>query len=171
MQRLICAFLVFMVLVPRCAVPFWIYVLYMRGTWFDRLVSKLRIVIDWSLFTEIDPYYHDIRITATTNDGQQQHWYLRRDQWIGPVYLRSHLTRLTLAFYYESYPILNGVFSEGLFQFFKNQGRGLGKLEIESVVFSSFVSDREFEQRINPHRSKLIFCREFPTLESRFDHE
>ena len=146
-QRLVCAFLVFLVLVPRCAVPFWIQVLCLRGTWFDRLVTKLRIVIDWSLFTEIGPVYHDIRITATTSEGQQL-WYLLRDQGIGPVYLRSRLTRLTLAFYYESYPILNGLLSRELFQYFRDKDQVLRRLDIDLVVFSSTVSNREFDQRI-----------------------
>ena len=160
-QRLICAALVFIVLVPRSAIPCWINVLYLRGTWFDRLITKLRIVIDWSLFTSIGPYYHDIRITATTNESQQL-WYLLRDPKIGSLLLSSKLTRVTLAFYYESFPILNEVVTRELCQFFNDKGLALRKLDIEVVIFSSMASQQEFEQRTGAISTKLIYCCEFP---------
>ena len=141
----------------------YIHVLCLKGTWFDHLTTKFRLAVDWSLFTEISVYYHDIRITAKANAGSAHVWYLLRDPWIGPVHHRSSLTitRTTLTFYYESYPFLNEVFAQRLVTHFQRSGLQLQELEIEFVLFSSYAGDDEFQRRLSPVNSRRIYYKQF----------
>ena len=160
-QRVVCYGLLFVVLIPNSSIPCWIHVLCIKGTWFDRLTTRLRLAVDWSLFTEISVYYHDIRVTAKANEGSAHVWYLLRDPWIGPVYNRSSLTRTTLTFYYESYPFLNEVFAKRLAEHFQRTGLRLQELEIEFVLFSSYAGDDEFQRSLFPVNSRRIYYKQF----------
>jgi hypothetical protein len=118
-------------------------------------------VIEWSLFTDIQDLYADVRITATAANGERIQWYLLRDHKIGPLTIQSELSRLTLAFYYESFPFLNEYFETEMPKYFHDQGSHLVHLKVERTFFQSHVSEQEYRERSKPIIERTLLERSY----------
>lgn len=135
--------MLFVLIVVRGAIPNPIYAALIRGSWFDRMVTRARLAIPWRLFCGMGPYTHDIAVHAFLASGEVKRWSLLNDKEVGGVPLRSDLTRLTLTFYFRDRPALWESFARAIDQHFQEAGTRLVQVEFRFLLFHSLTSPDE----------------------------
>ena len=110
------------------------------NTQFDRFVSKIRLHVPWSLFIGMDDKYHDIIITATTDQDTKYEWSVLNDKNIGGVKIQSYQSRLTLTFYYDKMfqTFLSDFFAKEISDYiYKNNHEKVRTIVFNKIFFSS----------------------------------
>jgi hypothetical protein len=118
----------------------------------NRFFDTIRFWINWGMFTQLNDYFVDIKITAKTKNGKEDIWYLRRDEKIGEINIHSNNSRVTLSFRYlqEGQYFFNDYLVESFKNFYLKQGDIFLNLKIERVWYSSFENKDVTESRSKP---------------------
>jgi hypothetical protein len=162
LPRVICYSLLLLILIPHSAIPIVPYKILVAV--FPRIhvwITRLRLTVEWSLFTTIGNRYHDIRIAVTTSDGIHEDWYLLESKMIGKIAMTSAQTRVTLTFYFEQYRFLIDSIERELGRYFAEQGRTIRSWHIEFLVFESSHSQRLSARELEPVSRRVIHAKDF----------
>jgi hypothetical protein len=126
---------------------------------FYRFADASRLWIYWGMFTGLNEYFHDIKITARTASGKEDIWYLMKDKKIGSLTIHSKRCRNHLAFRYGSYSthFMNDFLVESLKKFYKNKNEIFIYLKIEKIDYHSLENKNIVQERLNPLKSEIIF--------------
>ena len=151
LQIIVSIFLLFLLFFVRGSLENPIYSLFKLGnTKFNKIISKLRFYIPWSLFNGMNNTYMDIKIISSSNKSSHV-WYLRKDKCIGNYHFNNDLSSLTLTFYYKEMfsSFLNKFCMNKVQEFYVHNHEVCKSLIIEKHWFNSF-NQESINYRLNP---------------------
>lgn len=132
-------------------------ILKFRHSKFDKIITKLRFYIPWSLFGGMNENFMDIKIISSSNKSSHV-WYLRKDKRIGNYHINNDLSSLTLTFYYKEMfsSFLNKFCMDKVQEFYLHNDEICQSLIIEKHWFDSFDQE-SINYRLNSINAEPIF--------------
>lgn len=121
----------------------------------NAFLVRAKFTIEWTLFTRMQYYSYDTRLSAVTECGTKYEWYMIRDghNWMDgrfQIHLPYSRTVLSTHFFNLFKHFLGPYFIKIATEFCEERGQTISTLVVEQVSFYSLAPSEELEQRKNP---------------------